>query len=90
MVINIHQSLPNVIVKKKNIIISLSKPGCSLDNAMCETFFSSLKTEWLKTEDKNKNYEFIKSKVYQYINYYNFKRIRIKTKSTPYEAWCTL
>lgn len=29
--------------KEKNIIISLSKPGCSLDNAMCETFFSSLK-----------------------------------------------
>ncbi len=76
--------------QKNNIIISLSKPGNSLDNAMCETFFSSLKTEWLQKDDKTKNFEFIKNKINQYVEYYNFSRIRIKTKGTPYEAWCTL
>ncbi|WP_425057123.1 hypothetical protein [Spiroplasma gladiatoris] len=31
--------------KKNNIITSLSRPGNSIDNTMCETFFSSLKEE---------------------------------------------
>jgi putative transposase len=65
-----------------NIIISLNKPGTSLDNAACETFFSSLKTENLELR-KARSFEEIKLIVDDYIEYYNYQRIVVKNKSTP-------
>jgi putative transposase len=70
-----------------NIIISLNKPGTSLDNAACETFFSSLKTENPELR-KARSFEEIKLIVDDYIEYYNYQRIVVKNKSTPWVAWC--
>lgn len=73
--------------EEKNIIISLSKPGSSLDNAACETFFSSLKTECPELKNA-KTFEEIELIVKTYIEYYNYSRIVIKNKTTPWLAWC--
>ncbi|AHB36159.1 putative transposase [Spiroplasma apis B31] len=72
--------------KKNNIIISLSRPGNSIDNGMCETFFSSLKEEW---KIKLKQDEFLKLKlaIDNYIEFYNYERIMIKHKSPPAYAY---
>ncbi|WP_100679269.1 IS3 family transposase [Mesoplasma tabanidae] len=64
------------------MIISLSNPGLSLDNAACETFFSQLKTEEPEVL-KQKDFNRIKEIIQNYINYYNFIRIRIKSKNPP-------
>ncbi|WP_339030190.1 IS3 family transposase [Spiroplasma endosymbiont of Cantharis nigra] len=68
--------------KKNNIIISLSRPGNSIDNAMCETFFSSLKEEW-KKELKVNSFEKLESSISKYIHFYNYERIRVKTSNPP-------
>ncbi|WP_342275062.1 IS3 family transposase [Spiroplasma endosymbiont of Cantharis lateralis] len=58
--------------KINKISISLSRPGNSLDNAACETFFSSLKKEWYQ-----KNLSSFQE-LLEYIQFYNFKRIMVK------------
>jgi putative transposase len=70
-----------------NIIISLSRAGNSIDNAMCETFFSSLKTEYLHKK-KIRTFDEMHKLVSDYIDFYNYKRIMLKHKSSPWEVWC--
>ena len=67
---------------ENNILISLSSSGKLLDNAACETFFSSLKTEWY-----NNNLTTFKEvyNVIDYIQFYNFKRIVIKHEKKHHE-----
>lgn len=72
--------------KANNITISLSKPGSSLDNAACETFFSQLKTE-CKEVLVQKSFEKINELINNYINYYNFERIRVKDKRPPANSY---
>ncbi|AXK51757.1 putative transposase [Spiroplasma alleghenense] len=68
--------------KKNNFIISLSRPGNSLDNAMCETFFSSLKSETPKLLLQS-NFEDLVKMINEYINYYNYERVMLKHKGPP-------
>ncbi|QGS51537.1 IS3 family transposase [Spiroplasma tabanidicola] len=68
--------------KRNNIIISLSRPGNSIDNAMCETFFSSLKEEW-KQQLKQNNFLDLEKSIDNYIEFYNYERIMVKHKTPP-------
>ncbi len=75
-----HYRLPGWIerTKKANIIRSMSKKGCSPDNAACEGFFGRLKNElfypqkWINTTTD----AFIQA-VNDYIVWYNEKRIKV-------------
>lgn len=60
-------------LKKLNIIQSFSAPGVPYDNAVIESFFSSLKREALYVDDINNLEELIKS-LDNYITYYNCLR----------------
>jgi len=71
---------------KNNIIISCSRAGNSLDNALCKTFFSSLKTEALKKQ-KLQTFDQTQQAINDYINYYNFNRYMIRYKDTSYDIW---
>lgn len=68
--------------KKNNIIISLSRAGNSIDNAICETFFSQLKHE-LPNLEKQQTFNELENMINNYINYHNYERIMIKHKDTP-------
>ncbi len=71
---------------ENNIILSTSRIGNSIDNAACETFFSQIKTECLNLY-KFKTYDNLKLKVDQYMKFYNYKRISIKHKNTPWNVY---
>ncbi|QBQ07816.1 IS3 family transposase [Spiroplasma gladiatoris] len=72
--------------KKNNMIISLSRPGNSIDNVMCETFFSSLKEEW-KTKLKQNSFINLKKVIDNYVEFYNYTRIMIKHNGPPAYAY---
>ena len=53
---------------------SMSKTGCCYDNAVAESFFHSLKVEWIHGHDL-RDRESIRSEVFRYIEgYYNRSR----------------
>ena len=62
------------LLRKKHLICSMSRRGNCWDNAVAESFYSSLKTEWTNWEDY-KNREEAKKSVFEYIElFYNRKR----------------
>ncbi|MDC7689805.1 IS3 family transposase [Vogesella indigofera] len=61
-----------------NLIRSMSRKGCSPDNAACEGFFGRLKTEWFYPGDwRNTSIEQFMQAVDDYIRWYNEKRIKL-------------
>lgn len=65
----------------------MSRQGNCYNNALVENFFSILKTECIsrvlpKTIDESKNL------IDEYIYFYNFERIELKIKLTPYKKRC--
>lgn len=56
---------------------SMSRRGNCLDNAVIENFFGIVKTEFFYQRKFNSIQEFI-CELKKYINYYNYKRIKIK------------
>lgn len=67
----------------------MSRRGNCLDNACAENFFGILKSECIyrfKPETFNDAREIID----EYIHFYNYDRIQLKTKLTPYEKRCQL
>lgn len=76
-----------ILTSKYGIIPSMSRPGNCLDNAPTESFFSHLKEEWLRNNeimDFNHAVQLVES----YIHFYNYDRIQLKTKLTPFELRC--
>lgn len=68
-------------LKKHNIRQSMSRKGNSIDNGLMESFFATLKTEMFYGQEKKfKNIKELEIAIYEYINYYNNKRIRAKLK----------
>ncbi len=67
------------ILKNYAIIQSMSRKGYCLDNSVMENFFGLLKSELLYLE-KFDSYEDFISKLKDYIDYYNTKRIKLKLK----------
>ena len=75
-----HQSYQQRL-KNHGIIQSMSKKGNSMDNGMMEIFFGLLKTEmFYAQEDKYKNIDELIIAIDDYINYYNYDRIKVKLK----------
>ncbi|QLL78761.1 IS3 family transposase [Ligilactobacillus saerimneri] len=69
-----------------NFIQSMSRKGNCLDNAPIESFFHLFKTELLDGFPPCKDIEELKLISRQYIHYFNYKRISLKTKGmTPVE-----
>jgi len=77
------------LTKEHGILPSMSRAGTPIDNAPAENFFSTLKAECINRR-KIATYEEARLLISDYINFYNFHRIQLKTKLTPHEKRCQL
>ena len=79
-------------IEKANLIRSMSKKGCSPDNAACEAFFGRLKNEMFYCRPWNHTSleEFAKT-LDTYIKWYSTKRIKMSLGAmSPMEYRCSL
>ena len=75
-----HQSYQQRL-KNNGVIQSMSRKGNSMDNGLMENFFGLLKTEmFYEQENKYKTIDELKDAIDEYINYYNYDRIKVKLK----------
>jgi len=65
------------ILKDKNLLISMSRKGNCLDNAVIENFFGTLKSELFYLK-KYQSIHQLKREIKEYIHYYNNHRIKSK------------
>jgi putative transposase len=61
----------------------MSRRGNCWDNAPMENFFGHLKEEALR-RFKNPTFQETKQIIEDYFYFFNFERIQLKTKQTPY------
>ena len=66
---------------------SMSRRGNPYDNALAENFFSILKTECIH-RTKLQSFNEARKVIDDYIHFYNYQRIQLKTKLTPMEYRC--
>lgn len=74
----------NKLTKEYSITPSMSRRGNCYDNAMAENFFSILKTECIYRHNIKTFYD-AQQLIDDYIHFYNYERIQLKMKLTPYE-----
>lgn len=77
------------LTKEYGITPSMSRRGNCLDNAPAENFFGILKSECINRVKIRTTNE-AKRLIDNYIHFYNYERIQLKTKLTPYEKRCQL
>jgi len=77
----------HVLTSQYNIIPSMSRRGNCWDNAPAENFFSHLKEEYLR-HFPQPTFEQAKQLAAEYIHFYNYERIQLKTRQTPYQTRC--
>jgi transposase InsO family protein len=77
----------HTLTKEYNILPSMSRAGNPLDNSMAENFFSILKSECINRFKPN-DIHHARALIDEYIIFYNFERIQLNTKLTPYEKRC--
>ena len=77
------------LTKEYGITPSMSRRGNCLDNAPAENFFGILKVECINRV-KLKTINEAKRLIDNYIHFYNYERIQLKTKQTPFEKRCLL
>jgi len=77
----------HALLQQYKITPSMSRKGNCLDNAPTENFFSHLKTEAIYTTHLL-SFQDAKQKVAEYIYFYNYQRIQLKTRQTPFEVRC--
>jgi len=70
--------------KEYGFSLSMSRAGTPLDNAPAENFFGTFKTECFNRQ-KVETIEQAKILVKEYIDFYNYERIQLKTMLTPFE-----
>jgi len=74
----------NSRLKDMGIIQSMSRKGNCFDNCIIESFFGTMKNEMFYGHEREfKTFDEFKQAVSDYINYYNNKRIKSKTKWMP-------
>ena len=66
-------------LKERGITQSMSRKGNCYDNAVIESFFGTLKSEFLYIQEFESIEQF-KMELDQYMHYYNFERIKKKLK----------
>jgi len=72
------------LTKEYDITPSMSRRGNCYDNACAENFFGILKSECIY-RTKPKDFQEARLLIDDYIYFYNYERIQLKTKLTPYE-----
>lgn len=77
----------HVLIGQYNITPSMSRRGNCWDNAPMENFFGHLKEEYLR-HFKYAPFTDMQQLIDEYIYFYNYERIQLKTKQTPYETRC--
>jgi transposase InsO family protein len=77
------------LTEEYGILPSMSRSGTPLDNAPAENFFGILKSECLYRHKPQTNEE-VRQIINDYIHFYNYERIQLKSKLTPYEKRCQL
>ena len=75
------------LTKEYGITPSMSRRGNCLDNAPAENFFSILKAESIN-RIKITTLTQAQMLIDEYIHFYNYERIQLKTKLTPFEKRC--
>jgi len=75
--------------KQYSFLPSMSRAGTPLDNAPAENFFGILKTECIYRH-KIQTFDQARTLINEYLHFYNFERIQLKSKLTPYEKRCQL
>jgi len=81
------QAYYDLLVTEYHIIPSMSRRGNCWDNAPMENFFGHLKEEYLR-HVKNPSFEEARQLVDEYIHFFNYERIQLKTRQTPFETRC--
>ena len=76
-----------VLTGQYNITPSMSRRGNCWDNAPMESFFSQLKDEYLRHLPLA-TFEDARQAIDEYVAFYNYERIQLKTKQTPYQQRC--
>lgn len=71
------------VIEKGNFIPSMSAPASPGDNACAENFFSIFKTECIYLE-RPKTPEGAARLTEEFIDYYNYERIQVRSGLTPY------
>jgi putative transposase len=66
---------------------SMSRLGNGWDNAPMESFFSHLKEEALRPYP-TPSFDEAQQMIDEYIHFYNYERIQLKTRQTPFETRC--
>jgi len=75
----------HVLTSEYNITPSMSRRGNCWDNAPMENFFGHLKEEYLRQFPKT-TFTDTEQLIDEYIYFYNYQRIQLKTRQTPYET----
>lgn len=75
------------LTKDYAITPSMSRRGNCWDNAPIENFFGHLKEEALRPYPVP-NFDEANQIIADYIHFYNYERIQLKTRQTPYETRC--
>lgn len=70
------------LTQEYGITPSMSRRGNCYDNAMAENFFSILKTECIYRH-KPDTFEEANHAIAEFIHFYNYERIQIKTGEAP-------
>jgi transposase InsO family protein len=76
-----------ILTKGYNFRASMSRRGNCWDNAVMENFFGHLKEEAMR-QVPNPTFEEAKQLIDDYIYFYNYERIQLKTRQTPYQLRC--
>lgn len=76
-----------VLTGEYNITPSMSRRGNCWDNAPMENFFGHLKEEALR-QFPTPSFEQAKEIIDDYVCFYNYERIQLKTRQTPYQTRC--
>lgn len=77
----------HVLTAQYHITPSMSRRGNCWDNAPAESFFSHLKEEYLH-HHLRPTFEQAKQLIAEYIHFYNYERIQLKTRQTPFQKRC--
>lgn len=75
------------LTKEYGITLSMSRAATPLDNACAENFFGTLKCECIYRHHPADKQE-ARLLLEEYIDFYNYRRIQLRTKLTPFELRC--
>ena len=81
------QAYHDILTAEYNITPSMSRRGNCWDNAPMENFFGQLKEEYLR-QFKKTTFKEMEQLIDEYIYFYNYERIQLKTRQTPFEIRC--